>query len=99
MASSEIPANGTYIEVIYLTFWDKVAIAGGALGFLLLISICMVCFLCPECICYGVCFGDEDNSAEKKKKESKNKKFGEWIHFYLFIFFLSYIKTKMPVFL
>lgn len=76
MATSDVPPNGTNIEVISLTFWNKVAIAGGALGFLLLLSICMVCFLCPECFCYSVCFGDEDDTDVKKKKESKKKKFG-----------------------
>ncbi|XP_045162407.2 synaptotagmin-1-like [Mercenaria mercenaria] len=75
MVSSEVPQNGTTVELIYLTFWDKVAISAGAVGFLLLISMCMVCFLCPECFCHGFCFG-EDDPEEKKKKQSKNKKFG-----------------------
>ncbi|KAL4221226.1 Synaptotagmin-2 [Mactra antiquata] len=73
MATTEAPPEAG-IGVIYLTFWNKVAITSGAVGFLLLVSICMVCILCPECLCHAICC-PQDNE-EKKKRKYTSGKFG-----------------------
>lgn len=71
--TTETPPEGTNVHLIYLTFWDKTAIIAGACGFLLLVTICMVCFLCPDCLCYGVCCDRDEDDGEKKKPLKKTK--------------------------
>lgn len=73
MFTSQAAANGTEVNLIYLTFWDKATIVAGAIGFLLLVAICMVCFLCPDCLGYGVCCGADDEYEKKKKDKQKMK--------------------------
>ena len=68
MSESSLPPEGTEVELIVLSFWDKVIIIAGAVGFLLLLSLFLACILCPHCIFHGLCC---DESDEKKKGKRK----------------------------
>ena len=72
MPGSSTPPEGTEIQIIFLTFWDKVTIIAGAFGFILLLSLCMVCILCPQCIFHGLCC---DESNDKKKGNRKTGRY------------------------
>ena len=68
MPETATTADGATLHLIVLTFWDKVAIIAGSCGFLLLLSLCMACILCPQCILHTLCCADSDESKKKKKK-------------------------------
>lgn len=68
MPSTATAADGTQIQIIILTFWDKVAIVAGALGFLVLLSLFMVCILCPQCLFHWLCCADSEEDESKKGK-------------------------------
>lgn len=61
-------SDGTQVQLIILTFWDKVAIVAGAVGFLALLSLFMVCILCPHCLFHALCCSDGEEGDSKKGK-------------------------------
>lgn len=74
MSETATTADGAELHLIVLSFWDKVAIIAGAFGFLLLLSLCMACILCPQCILHTLCCADSDDSQKKKKPKIGSQK-------------------------